>query len=138
MEPTPARPPRRAVTGRALVLGVLVVLLVVVLASPLNRYVASRGDVRDAAQQLQQDQSQLDELSRQLEKWSDPGYVQQQARTRLQWAMPGDTVYVVVGQGEKSQIAKTSGNGPASSTGGPTWNERLWASVRAADGAARP
>ncbi|MDT4943618.1 MAG: hypothetical protein QOH14_351, partial [Pseudonocardiales bacterium] len=35
---TDVRPPRRAVTGRALVLGTLVVLLLVLLASPLHRY----------------------------------------------------------------------------------------------------
>ncbi len=133
MQPADVRAPRRAVTGRALVLGVLVVLLVVVLASPVSRYFGSRSDVGAAATQLQQDQKQLKALQAQLAKWSDPGYVQQQARARLQWAMPGDTVYVVVGQGQKSEIAKTAG-APRSTTSGPTWNQRLWASVQAADG----
>jgi cell division protein FtsB len=124
------RPQRRAVTGRALVLGTLVVILLVLLASPLHRYFASRGDVGHAAQQLHDDQAQLDALQKQLQRWSDPGYIQQQARQRLQFAMPGDTVYIVVNRGQQSDIEKTSGTKVAERTG--TWNQRLWDSVQAA------
>ncbi|MCU1658243.1 MAG: septum formation initiator family protein [Pseudonocardiales bacterium] len=125
-----ARVPRRAVTGRALVLGTLVVLLLVLLASPLNRYFGSRGDVGHAAQQLRDDQAQLQTLQKQLAQWSDPGFIQQQARLRLQYAMPGDTVYVVVNPGQKSDIEKTSDTGAAPPAG--SWNQRLWDSVQAA------
>jgi hypothetical protein len=45
--------------------------------------------------------------------------------------MPGDTVYVVVDKGERSQIEKTAGSGSAASQG-TAWNTRLWDSVRAA------
>ena len=38
-------------------------------------------------------------LRGQQKLWDDPAYIQQQARTRLQYAMPGDTVYVVVRSG---------------------------------------
>ncbi|MGH8860194.1 MAG: FtsB family cell division protein [Jatrophihabitantaceae bacterium] len=129
---TPARRPRRAVTGRALVLGVLVVLLLVVLASPLNRYFASRGALTNASHQLKDDKARVTELQQQLQRWSDPGYVQQQARQRLQYAMPGDTVYVVVDHGQQNDIAKTAGDGSnASDQAG--WNAKLWASVVRAD-----
>jgi cell division protein FtsB len=123
---------RPVLTGRALVLGGVVVLLVVLLASPIHRYLGSRSDISTTSEQLRKDQQQLRDLQRQKARWSDPGYVQQQARARLQFAMPGDTVYVVVDKGESSQIEKTAG-----STSGPRrgteWNTRLWDSVRAAD-----
>lgn len=125
------RPVRRAVTGRALVLGTLVVLLIVLLAAPLNRYFGSRSDLSHAAQQLTDDQKQLAELKQQYAQWSDPGFIQQQARKRLQYAMPGDTVYVVVDHGEKSQIDKTSVT-PVSSGPNGSWNTRLWTSVELA------
>jgi cell division protein FtsB len=83
---------RPVITGRALVLGAVLIVLVVVLASPLHRYLASRGDVNQAAQQLHDDQSQLSSLKAQQAQWADPGYIQQQARARLQYALPGDTV----------------------------------------------
>lgn len=125
-------PQRRAVTGRALVLGAVVVLLLVLLASPLNRFLASRGDVGRAATQLQQDQQALAKLQQQQKLWSDPGYIQQQARQRLMYAMPGDTVYVVVNKGQQSDIQKSAATVQAGPAG--TWNQRLWRSVQVAGG----
>jgi cell division protein FtsB len=128
---TSPRRPRRAVTGRALVLGTLVILLLVVLASPLNRYFQSRSALNDAAHKLKDDKARVAQLSKQLKQWSDPGYIQQQARERLQYAMPGDTVYVVVGKGQRNDIDKTSGRVDRSDQAG--WNAKLWNSVTRAD-----
>jgi cell division protein FtsB len=121
--------PRRAATGRALVLGALVVVLLVLLASPLHRYFASRSDVGHAASQLQQDQQRLTALTTQQKLWADPGYVQQQARTRLQYAMPGDTVYVVLAPGTKTGVGAPPHQVVAQQ---PTWNQKLWHSVEVA------
>jgi cell division protein FtsB len=113
------------------VLGGIVVLLVVLLASPIHRYLASRSDVSHAAQQLHDDQSRLGDLTKQKARYSDPGYIQRQARIRLQFAMPGDTVYVVVDKGQKSDIEKTAGSATKKAAG-TEWNTRLWDTVRAA------
>jgi cell division protein FtsB len=125
------RAPRRAVTGRALVLGTLVVLLLVVLASPLHRYFASRSDVQHASQQLRSDEAELAELGKQLDRWGDPGYIQQQARVRLQYAMPGDTVYVVTRAGQPSDLS-TSRATTTTKRADDTWNKRLWETVQKA------
>ncbi|MGI8677854.1 MAG: septum formation initiator family protein [Jatrophihabitans sp.] len=122
---------RPVLTGRALGLGALVVLLVVVLASPVHRYLASRSDVTSAARQLHEDRQQLAELTKQKALYSDPGFIQQQARKRLSFAMPGDTVFVVVDKGSKTEIEKTRDKSTAGKVTGP-WNDRLWNSVRAA------
>jgi cell division protein FtsB len=116
-----------------LVLGTLVVVLLVLLASPLNRYFGSRGDVNRAAAQLAHDRAQLTQLQHQKTQWGDPGYIQAQARQRLQYAFPGDTVYVVVDHGAKTQIQQTSGTSVHDKVGG-TWNSRLWDSVQRAGG----
>jgi cell division protein FtsB len=131
--PTPRRP-RRAVTGRAIGLGTLVVLLIVLLASPLNRYFASRSALNNAAQQYQQDQVKLGESKKQIAKWSDPGYIERQARTRLQYAMPGDTVYIVVDRGQQNDIDKTA-VAPGDAGAATSWNSKLWQSVTKADAA---
>jgi cell division protein FtsB len=123
-----ARPVRRAVTGRALVLGTVVVLLLVLLASPLNRYFASRSDVSKAASQLKQDQATLKQLKAEQKQWGDPGFIQQQARLRLLYAMPGDTTYIVVNHGAKNDIVKTVGTPTHAAVTG-TWNTKLWDSV---------
>jgi cell division protein FtsB len=116
------------------VLGTLVVLLLVVLASPLNRYFQSRSALSDAARQLHDDKTRLTQLEQQLNRWGDPGYVQQQARQRLQYAMPGDTVYVVVDHGQRNDITKTAGSGGAANDQAG-WNTKLWDSVTRADAA---
>jgi cell division protein FtsB len=130
MGPSPARK-RPVLTGRALVLGGIVILLIVLLAAPIQRYLGSRSDVSGAAGKLHDDQRQLSQLTKQQAQWSDPGFIQQEARTRLQYAMPGDTVYVVVDKGEKSDIEKTAGAKAKPATG-PGWNTRLMDSVQQA------
>lgn len=128
-----SRRPRRAVTGRALVLGTVVVLLLVLLASPLSRYIASRSALSDSAGQLQHDKQRLNQLREEIARWGEPGYIQAQARQRLQYAMPGDTVYVTVNRGQRNEIARTAGVQPKSATSG--WNTALWNSVKQADDA---
>ena len=125
---------RPVLTPRALVLGGLVVLLVVVLASPLSHYLGSRAQVTRAAQQLRNDEAALRRLTAAKARWSDPGFIQEQARIRLLYAMPGDIVYTVAGKNQPSLIERTSGI-PASSEGANhAWSNRLWDSVRAAAG----
>jgi cell division protein FtsB len=128
----PGRRARPVLTGRALLLGGVLVLLVVLLASPVHRYLASRNDIATGSTQLHRDQQQLRQLQQQRDRWGDPGYVQQQARQRLQYAMPGDVVYVVVDKGERSDIEKTAGQRAAAARS-QDWSKRLWGSVRAAD-----
>jgi cell division protein FtsB len=124
---------RPVVTGRALVLGAVVVLLVVLLASPLHRYLSSRSDVSATQRQLNADKLELAKLRHQQMLWSDPGYIQSQARQRLQFAMPGDTVFQVVDKGARSGIEKTAGADGTRGAKSSTWNERLWSSLEAAD-----
>jgi len=125
---------RRGITGRALVLGAVLILLAVVLAPPLHRYLAARGALQQAEQQRGEDQRQLALLRHQLAQWDDPAYIEQQARDRLQFAMPGDTVYVVIRPGEKTGVGgQQQRDTQAVQIPGGTWNERLWGSVLAAD-----
>jgi cell division protein FtsB len=125
---------RPVLTPRALVLGGLVVLLVVVLASPLSHYLGSRAEVARAARQLHDDQAALRRLTAEKARWSDPGFVQEQARTRLMYAMPGDTVYIVADKNHPSLIERTSGTPASGSRVDRAWSGRLWDSVRAAAG----
>ncbi|HSY15679.1 MAG TPA: septum formation initiator family protein [Jatrophihabitantaceae bacterium] len=126
---------RRPVTGRALVLGAAVVLLVVLLASPLHRYLSSRSALQQAQQQGRISQQQLALLQQQQQQLQEPAYIEQQARVQLRYALPGDTVYTVVQAGQQPSLGT---EGPISSAppraAGDSWNSRLWGSVQAADG----
>ena len=113
----------------------MVVLLVVVLAAPVHRYLASRSAVSGAAQQLRDDQRDLAAARSSARQLGRPGYVQQQARERLQYAMPGDTVYVVVRPGDRPRSRPRAVTGESRAASNTTWNQRLWASVQAAGSA---
>jgi cell division protein FtsB len=125
---------RRGMTGRALALGVVLLVLVLMLAAPVQRYIAHREAIA-AAQKLQnQTQQRVDELTKLSEQWKDPAFIEQQARTRLQYVMPGDTVYQVVPQGSGSS-SPSAPKAPDTTPRlpGDSWNERLWATVEGAD-----
>ncbi len=123
---------RPVLTGRALVLGAVLVLLVVVLAAPVARYLGSRSDVTHAAQQLHNDRAERASLRAQKARYGDPGYIEAQARERLQFAMPGDTVYTVVHSGQRTGIEKTTASAHSRTASGEAWTGRLWGTVEAA------
>jgi cell division protein FtsB len=136
MTSAPDRSPRtrRPVTGRALVLGAVLVLLVVLLAAPLHRFLAARSAVQQSVAQRDAGQRQLQQLQQLDQQLHDPAYIAQLARAHLQYALPGDTVYVVVKQGQKPTIDSSAGKSTVVSTvPGDTWNRRLWGSLQSAD-----
>ena len=121
---------RQGLTGRAIALAAVLILLAVVLAPPAHRYLAARNSLSQAEHQRQDDQKQLADLKRQLAQWDDPAYIEAQARSRLQYAMPGDTVYIVIGPGHKTGLDDGAANQQVAQP--PTWNQKLWQSVQVA------
>ncbi len=125
---------RRPLTGRALILGAVLVLLVVLLAAPLHRFLAARSAVSQSVASRNADQRELAQLQQLDKQLNDPAYIEAQARTRLQYAMPGDTVYQVIQPGNQSTIDGSAGKSTTTTTiAGNTWNQRLWGSVKTAD-----
>jgi len=116
------------------VLGAVVVFLVVLLAAPLHRYLSARSSAAQAQEQARKTQQQLDQL-RQLDKQqNDPAYIEQQARQRLQYAMPGETTYIVVSAGQNNSLQQAPPDSSAPTRApGDTWNQRLWGSLQTAD-----
>ncbi len=123
-----------SLTGRALVLGAVLVLLALVLASPLQRYLRQRDALAQARHQQVSVSAQVAQLARLKAQWADPSYIEQQARARLQYARPGDTVYVVIGPHSPTGDAAANQATPATSTSGQsTWQTRAWTSLQVAD-----
>lgn len=121
-------------TGRALVLGAVVVLLALVLASPLQRYLQERQSLSQSQQRLVQSTQRVAQLQKLKNQWNDPAYVEEQARARLQYARPGDTVYVVVGLDPSNPDASAAQSVPVATSGGQSnWRVKAWTSLRVAD-----
>lgn len=131
-----ARLSRRApagLTGRALILGVVVVALVLSLANPLQTYLAQRSEIAALEQTRRETAASVEALEALRGRLADPAYIESQARERLQFAMPGDKVFVVVDDDPADVVDPVvAGTSPAGQTG--SWLERLGESVRQADG----
>lgn len=73
----------------------LVVLAVFVLVPTVGTYLSQRQQIAALEQSVQLTTDQVADLERQKERWADPAYVTSQARSRLYYMKPGETVYLV-------------------------------------------
>ncbi|MEU2351267.1 septum formation initiator family protein [Modestobacter sp. NPDC049651] len=126
-----ARTPR--FTGRAVLLGVLVLLLALTLAGPIRQYVAGRQQLAELAAEHDQLADRAAALQAQLDRQSDPAYIAQQARQRLTYVLPGDRLVVVGDAGDAGDSAAAPAAGTAGKEDVP-WYEGLLGSVAGADG----
>lgn len=73
-------------------------LLATVLLLPTVRAVVDQtAQLHTAARRLEVNLAEVDRLTGELERWSDPAFIESQARSRLSFAMPGDKVWRTVG-----------------------------------------
>ena len=120
-------------TGRAVLLGALVLLLALTLAGPVRSYVAGRQELAELAADSQALSLRAEQLQTELDRQSDPAYVAQQARERLNYVLPGDRL-VVIADGEVGEDEQpTQTPGAADDTEQPPWYEGLLESITTAD-----
>jgi cell division protein FtsB len=128
---TRAPEPRR-LTGRATVLGLVLLGLLLAYAYPVRVYMAQQAEIAALEDSQANQREKIEQLNEQAAKWNDPEYVKSQARKRLHMWLPGEKAFVVIdpanGQGSTGVPAPTGGDG-----GGTPWHGKLWSSVRAAN-----
>ena len=122
-------------TGRRMMVAAMALFLVVVLASPFQTYLSRRASVAGSERQQQQLNAQLAQLQHQSEQWQDPAFVARQARIRLQYIRPGDTLYTVLDAQGNPLVppAQAAAEQVARAGHRPSWNSVLWASVHDTD-----
>lgn len=127
------RRPGPAFTGRAAILAVVLVGLVLVLAYPLQNYLGQRGEIAAAERERDRAAERVAELEAEAARWRDPAFVEQQAKERLYFVRPGERAYVVLPPegGERPDPPTVVVAEPEDVAG--TWYERVWSTV---DGAA--
>ncbi|WP_164712331.1 FtsB family cell division protein [Trueperella bialowiezensis] len=79
--------------GLAIVFFVLVAIAIV--APPMNRYLEQQQEKRQLTQQLEDATERVALLEQELARWQDDDFVRSQARERLGYVMPGETLYLV-------------------------------------------
>lgn len=115
-------------TGRALVLAVVLIVLAVTLAVPIKSWFAQRAQIAGLEADVASAQAQVDSLKLQKERWADPAFVAAEARRRLHFVLPGEVGYVTLGV--DGQPLDGTGLGV---TPDPSWYTSLYGALQQAD-----
>lgn len=119
-------------THRAVVLGLVLLVVLVSYASSLRAWLDQRQQIAEAEAGIEQSRHEVAGLEQELRRWDDDAYVEQQARERLAYVMPGETGYRVITAdgdplGEAPEPGRESGD-----VADPAWYTTLWRSSQQA------
>lgn len=134
---TPVAGQRGSVTARLALLGLVLCAVLLALATPLQHYLAQQQAITAARAQAGAQRAAIDQLHHDLQLWSQPGYIEAQARERLRYTTPGTANYDVIGASRRSVALRSQGRASVPADPSTSWYARLWDSVVAA-GAAPP
>jgi cell division protein FtsB len=125
------RPLWARLTGRAVVLILVAAALVMSLAFPIREYLAQRAAIAAAEQRAALLEERVEGLEGQVDRWRDDDFVEQQARERLHYVMPGETGLVLLSPEDVEDARKPE----IRTTVEPevAWFDTLWGSVQEAD-----
>lgn len=138
----PSRPPREpdkgaqppggrrtgpSITGRALILGLVVVTLAFALAVPVRAWFAQRAEIAELRAGVESARERVAALEDQKARWEDPAFVAAQARERLHFVLPGEVGFVALG------LDSVTGPSAAEAAASRPWYDSLWRSVQRAD-----
>lgn len=119
---------RISFTGRAAVLAVVLAALAIALAEPMRQWLAQRNQIAEARQQVEATKRQVAALQSARQRWADPSYVADQARTRLHYVRPGEIPYITIGPTPSPSAVPS----PRSDDATAPWYAQLWGSIQAA------
>ena len=127
--PRPGRPPLRPakLTGRAALLAVVMCAIALSLAYPVREYIGQRRQIDQLLAAQQSLSAQVKNLQAQQKRFSDPSYIEQQARDQLHMCLPTEKCYVIVGNSPAPDATPPRTPTPTS------WYSKLWGSVQKAD-----
>jgi len=113
---------------------VVILVAFVVLAPTMRAYLTQQEQLRELNDSIAAAQERTTSLQTSIDRWNDDAYVQQQARDRLGFVMPGETPYVVVDPetvtGEEPTASEETGPVTMPRTG--PWYLTIWDSVQVA------
>lgn len=121
-------------TGRAAVLFLVLLVLLISYASSLRAWLQQRDDTAQARADVAEAKQDIAELKEQKQRLDDPAYVETLARKSFGWVMPGETGYTALDEngdvlGSSGGLSEpASGDEPAERE----WYSKVWGSVQAA------
>jgi cell division protein FtsB len=132
--------PKSRLTSRAAVLVLVVAVLMVSYASSMKAFLQQRAHINDLKGQIAQREANIDALEAEKQRWSDPAYIEQQARARLGYVMPGEKTYLVLDEDGNALRPQSDLDDPAEvlSTTPTAWWSDAWESVELAGHPPKP
>lgn len=119
---------RQGLSNRALILGVILFILAVTLAPPLQHYFTQKAQINSLKAQLLDNQLMLESAAKELALWNHPEYVASQARSRLHFVFPGERQYIVLDPNSGEVIPEATKVSEQFPVGIP-WYSRLISSI---------
>ena len=95
-------------SGRIAVLIVLVAFFAMLLVPTVNYYRTQVVEINELQASLSSLKQERDDLKDEIARWEDPLYIKQQARERINLVMPGEKLYMVVGEHQDDQKSTSS------------------------------
>ncbi len=117
--------PQSALARQVAILGLVLCAIALSVAFPLRGYLQQRTELAQAVSTQQDLEQQRDELLARKSALSDPDYIAAEARRRLQYVSPGDTVFVV----HAPPTADDATAAAASAASNQPWYGNLWATL---------
>ncbi|MDQ3156157.1 MAG: septum formation initiator family protein [Actinomycetota bacterium] len=106
----------------------VVLLLIASYTSSLHAWWDQRGEIQSQKAEIVMRKNAIKELRDDKERWSDRAFVEQQARERFGWVLPGEVGYRVIGSDGKVQgSVPTLDPPPVPET--KQWYDKLWGTV---------
>ena len=126
---------RANLTARAAILAVAIASVVLAVALPFKVWISQRGQIHALQAQTHQQEQHVAQLRADQQRWGDPAYIEQQARLRLHYALPGETTYIVLGKAKHRAAHRAA---PTTLQRSGPWYSQLWQSVEAAGSTRSP
>jgi cell division protein FtsB len=116
------------------VLVVVLAVLVISYASSLRAYLQQHQHIDALTAQIAASKQRIAAMRAEEHRWHDKQYVEQQARARFGWVLPGETAYQVIGPDGKPLAGTDALAKPQAKVPRPVaWWSTAYATLQAAD-----
>lgn len=115
-------------TTRAVVLMSIVLLLVASYTSSLHAWWDQRGEIQSTKAEIAMRKDAIKELRDDKLRWDDKAFIEQQARERFGWVLPGEVGYRVIGSDGRVQGNVPTLDAPPVPSA-KVWYDKLWGTV---------
>jgi len=126
-EPVPAR----TFSGKLIVWAVVGLALLAFLFPTVGTFIKQRAEIQALRESIAEKTVEQEQLKQEVARWSDPEYIKQQARDRINLVMPGERKYMVIGAtGEDANVPENQS--PNEVRTDLPWADALWDTVKRA------